>query len=44
MSLSMIIITGIMFGVEYSEMEDDEGVFNNIIIDIAFLRFVIQWD
>jgi hypothetical protein len=44
MSLSMIIITGIMFGVEYAEMEDDEGVFNNIIIDIAFLRFVIQWD
>jgi hypothetical protein len=44
MSLTMIIITGIMFGVEYSEMEDDEGVFNNVIIDIAFLRFVIQWD
>jgi len=44
MSLTMIIITGIMFGVEYSEMEDDEGVFNNVIIDIGFLRFVIQWD
>lgn len=44
MSLSMIIITGIMFGVEYSEMEDEEGVFNNIIIDIGFLRFVIQWE
>jgi hypothetical protein len=40
MTVDLNIITGLMLGVEYVDMEDGE---RHIVIDILFVRFVITF-
>jgi hypothetical protein len=44
MSIIAYFITGIMFGVEYVNSEDDEGPLHSVVVDIAFLRLIFQWE
>jgi len=44
MQITMHIITGIMFGLEYSEQEDEDGPFNCVVLDLGVIRFCCMWD
>ena len=43
MEITMHLITGIMFGVEYVE-DDLEEDFHHLVIDIGFVRIMLTWD
>jgi hypothetical protein len=42
MEISIHLITGIMFGVEYVDDDFEEGL-RHFIIDLAFVRVMFSW-
>jgi hypothetical protein len=43
MEISIHLITGIMFGVEYVD-DDLEEDLHHLVFDIAFVRIMLTWD
>jgi hypothetical protein len=43
MEITIHLITGIMFGVEYVEDDFEEDV-HHLVIDIGFVRVMFTWD
>lgn len=44
MQLTLNFITGIMFGMEYVEQEDEDGPFKTLVFDLFFVRICFMWE
>ena len=42
MEISIHLITGIMFGVEYVDDDFEEGL-SHVVIDLTFVRVMFSW-